>query len=339
MEWRLELIENAPGLITTLDLHTGGEPLRLIIDGWPRTPGTTILEKRAYAQRHLDHLRRALMWEPRGHRDMYGAVLTEPERPDSHHGILFMHNEGFSTMCGHGIIAVATALAQFAGAPLEIRFDTPAGLVVAGVDRADDGEVESVTFHNVPSFAAALDLVAEVPGIGQVPVDIGFGGAFYAVVEAAAAGFTLDHPVAEIVDLCHRIKSAMSNVHVHHPDHSDLEFIYGVIVTDQPVDPVNHSRNLCVFADDEADRSPTGTGVSARLAILAARGEMKVGDSIRVESILGPASVFGGQIVAMTKVAGRDAIIPAVTGSADVVGVNRFLVDPHDELGAGFLLR
>ena len=180
--------------ITTIDAHTGGEPFRVITGGYPDLSGETILARRRYAKENLDHLRTALMFEPRGHADMYGCILTPPVSPEADFGILFMHNEGYSTMCGHGIIAITKVVLETGYLPRQapettVKIDTPAGLVTAHARLRGD-QVESVYFHNVPSFVLALDEIVEVPGIGKVKYDIAFGGAFYAFVQAADAGLT-----------------------------------------------------------------------------------------------------------------------------------------------------
>src|SRR2546421_11049123 len=193
LDWKhINEVEDAT-VITTSDAHAAGEPLRIITGGLPPLPGKTILEKRRYMQQHLDYIRKALMWEPRGHRDMYGAVLTQPVTPEADLGVLFMHNEGYSTMCGHGIIALVTTLLETGalaakGQQTAVNLDTPAGLVRAIAHLDGSGHVEHVSFLNVPSFLYAQDVAIEVAGVGKVPVDIAFGGAFYAVLPASHVG-------------------------------------------------------------------------------------------------------------------------------------------------------
>ncbi len=325
--------------VAAIDAHTAGEPLRILTSGVPHIPGESILDKRAHAVAHLDGLRRMLMWEPRGHADMYGAILTEPATPDGDVGVLFLHNEGFSTMCGHGIIALAsvgvTAGWYGVGHPPVVRFDTPAGRVTANVNV--DG---SVSFRNVPSFVLHRDLPVTVDGTGDLVCDIAYGGCFYAYVDAAAMGVDLSVAETErLIDVGRRIKRAVAEtVAIEHPGgSSDLDFLYGTIFVGPPHDSSSHSRNVCVFADGEIDRSPTGTGVSGRLAIHHARGELVCGEPIVVESILG--TTFTGKIVDVATVGGVPAIVPEVTGRAWITGRHEFLVDPADPLAAGFLLR
>jgi len=329
--------------IITIDCHTEGEPLRVIMDGFPDVPGTTILERRRYMREHLDHLRRSLMWEPRGHADMYGCLITPPVTNGTHLGVIFMHNEGYSTMCGHGIIGLATVALETGLLPIdelesEVKIDTPAGLVTAHA-RISKGWVKSVRFSNVPSFVLAIDQRVEVPGIGMVSYDIAFGGAFYAYVEAEALGLSLrPESFRELVEKGMVIKRCiMGSRPVAHPFEEELSFLYGTIFTGPPLNSGAHSRNVCIFAEGEVDRSPTGTGVSGRLALLYARGEVKQGESIIIESIIG--SRFAGRVVATTRFGSYPAVIAEVEGSAYITGRHEFLIDPSDPFGNGFILR
>jgi proline racemase len=327
--------------LTTIESHTGGEPFRVVIDGLPDIPGGTVLERRRYAQTHLDGLRRALMWEPRGHSDMYGGWIGPPTTPGSDLSVLFTHNEGFSTMCGHGIIALAKVVLETGIIPVDdpearLSIDTPAGLV-SSTSTVEDGVVTSTTFRNVASFVADLDAVAHVPGQGDVVYDLAFGGAFYAFVDADAVGVALDD-VDRLVALAGQIKSVASgSAALTHPDDPDLGFLYGVIFTGPASTTEAHSRHVCVFADGEVDRSPTGTGVSARLAILHRRGALGPGEVIRVESIVG--STFTGRIAGLTRIGDVEAVIPEVRGSAHITGRNEIWIDPDDVIGEGFLIR
>ncbi|HZU70740.1 MAG TPA: proline racemase family protein [Ktedonobacteraceae bacterium] len=332
-------------IITTLDLHTAGEPFRIVIGGMPELKGSTILELRRYMREHFDHIRRALMWEPRGHFDMYGCILTPPVSPGADLGVLFMHNEGYSTMCGHGTIALATALLETGaleakGRETPVNFDTPAGLVRATIHLDSEGHVEHVSFLNVPSFLYARDLKVELPRYGHVSVDVAFGGAFYAIAAAEQVGLKVEPgQIEQLVAAGEAITQAVNTtLAIQHPIEEDLGFLYGTILTGPPENPAHHSRNLCVFGNAEADRSPTGTGVSARLALLHAKGEIGEDQEIAIESILGKASVFGGRIVGRAKVGQYDAVIPEVSGRAFITGRHEFIIDPRDELGQGFLI-
>jgi len=329
--------------ITTVDCHTAGEPFRVITGGYPKLPGDTILARRRYAQEHLDHLRTALMWEPRGHADMYGCIVTPPVSPGADLGVLFMHNEGYSTMCGHGIIGITKVALETGMLPMTapetvVKIDTPAGLVTAHA-RVDGSHVQSVYFHNVPSFVLALDETVEVPGLGAVRYDLAFGGAFYAYLQAADVGLTCtpEHFRA-FIDTGLAIKRAIvATRETPHPFEEDLSFLYGPIFIGPPLGEGAHSRNVCIFAEGEVDRCPTGTGVSGRLAIHHARGEIGLDEPIVVESIIG--SRFTGRIVATTAFGPYPAIIPEVEGAAHITGRHEFLIDPEDPLRDGFILR
>lgn len=332
--------------ITTIDAHAAGEPLRIITGGIPELQGETMLERRRYMRQHFDYVRRALMWEPRGHYNMYGCVVTPPVSDEADLGVLFMHNEGYSTMCGHGVIALVTTLFEtgaFAASERKSRLniDTPAGLVRATAHLDERGHVTRVSFLNVPSFVFAHDVEIELPGVGQIPVDVAFGGAFYVILPAERVGLTVTPVQTDaLVQMGEAIKRAVStNLTPQHPDDPVLGFIYGTILTGPPEDLTHHSRNICVFANAEVDRSPTGTGVSARLALHFSRGEIDEDQSIAIESILGASSVFTGRVVDTTKVGDTAAVIPEISGSAFITGRSEFRVDPRDELGKGFLVR
>jgi proline racemase len=329
--------------VVVIDSHTGGEPFRIVVDGVPEIEGATMLERRRFAEAHLNGLRRALMLEPRGHADMYGAFLGSPVDPSSDLSVLFLHNEGFSTMCGHGIIALTkvvldTGVLAAREPETVIRIDTPAGQIVATA-RLSAGEVESVTFRNVPSFVAALDRTVDVPAMGTIRYDLAFGGAFYAYVRAGDLGLSLEpSSTSRLIEAGRAIRQAVvDSGPILHPTEPDLAFVYGVIFIGPAKDPAHHSRNVCIFADGEVDRSPTGTGVSGRLAIHHTRGEIAVGEQITIESILG--STFAGRVAEATEFEGLPAVIPEVTGTAHITGRGELWLDPGDELGSGFLVR
>ena len=326
--------------IRTIDAHAAGEPLRVVTGGVDPVPGGTILEKRRFAREHLDGLRRTLMFEPRGHADMYGALVTDPVTEDGDLGVLFMHNEGWSTMCGHGIIALVTvALETKMLEPMEIvKLDTPAGRVTARAT-LDEGRVRKVAFENVPSFPYALDQTVEVPDIGKIRYDIAFGGAFYAFVQATDLGVELiPRDYRTLIHCGMAVKRAVMESHpIRHPYEDDLSFLYGTIIVGPPHSTDAHSRNVCIFAEGEVDRSPTGTGVSARLALEYARGRLKRNEPFTVESIIG--TRFTGTVVGSTKFGQNDAIIPRIEGSAWITGQHEFLVAPDDPIKGGFILR
>ncbi len=330
--------------IETVDAHAEGEPLRVIVGGFPQPRGRSVLARRRDARARADSFRTALMWEPRGHADMYGCLLMPPVTPEASFAVLFMHNAGFSTMCGHGIIAVSTVAVEAGLVPRrepETRFaiDTPAGLVRVTA-RLDGPRVSEVRFLNVPSFVAGLDERVDVPGLGSVRYDLAYGGAFYAFVSAEDLGLPLvGARVEEIVAAGRAIKGAVSESReVTHPEADDLGFLYGTVFVGPPLaDETRHSRHVCVFADGEVDRSPTGTAVSGRLAILHARGALRSDEEIVVESLIG--SRFSGRIDALSAVGPHRAVIPEVGGRAFITGRHEFVIDPSDPWREGFLLR
>lgn len=329
--------------MTTIDVHAAGEPLRVVTGGFPEIRGETILEKRRYFRENLDDIRTGLLWEPRGHADMYGAIITEPVTPDGDFGVLFMHNEGYSTMCGHGIIALAKAVLDTGmivkdGNQPVLKIDTPAGRVTATAQRTN-GEVKDVSFLNVPSFVYKLDQRIEVPGVGPVRYDVAFGGAFYAFCSADDLGIELEaRNFNRLIDAGRRVKNAVADsLEIKHPLEEDLGFLYGTIFIGPPQESTHHSRNVCIFAEGEVDRSPTGTGVSGRAAIHQMRNELIPGVPITIESILG--TCFRVRVVETTQFGPYPAVVPEVSGRAHIVGQSKFFFDPADPLGKGFIFR
>jgi|TARA_B100001750_G_scaffold64290_1_gene51071 trans-L-3-hydroxyproline dehydratase len=329
--------------IKTIDAHTGGEPLRIIIDGYPDLVGQTLLEKRTYAQKNHDNFRKAFLWEPRGHADMYGAIIVEPDTSGADFGVIFIHNEGYSTGCGHAVIALTKVIVETGLIPMmepetEVKMDTPSGFIQSFAQVKND-EVTGVRFQNVPSFVQALDAEVDVQGFGKIKYDLAFGGAFYAFVDVSEVGLDCTEEYHNaLVDVGKKIKQAvMDKVSMAHPTEPDMNFLYGTIFTGSAKDPNHHSRNVCIFADGQVDRSPTGTGVSARAAIHYARGEIKIGESITIESIIG--STFTVKVAESSSLGPYDAVIPEVGGNAHITGKNTFWIDPDDPLKGGFILR
>ncbi len=329
--------------VTTLDAHAGGEPLRVILTGYPDLPGRTLLERRRYAAEHFDYLRKMLMWEPRGHADMYGCIITPPVSEDANFGVLFLHNEGYSSMCGHGTIAVTkvaveTGLVAMTRPVTVVKIDTPAGLVTSYA-KIDRNSVVSVAFRNVPSFVVDLDNRVHVPGLGEIRYDLAFGGAFYAYVQADQLGLNCSPDEYQaLIDRGIAIKQAIMKTRpIPHPYEPDLSFLYGIIFIAPPLGSGTDTRNVCVFADGEVDRSPTGTGVSGRMAIHFAKKEVALSQPLVVESIIG--SRFTGRVVEVTKFGPYDAVIPEVEGTSSITGRHEFCVDPEDSLRNGFFLR
>jgi proline racemase len=328
--------------LRTIDAHTAGEPLRLIVDGFPSIDGATMQEKREWLMINHDRLRTALMLEPRGHTDMYGALLTEPERATSDAGVLFMHNEGYSTMCGHGVIAVATiALERGLITPrnaAEIVLDTPAGEVRARPHWSTaDRRVTSVRFRNVPSFVLHPAVPVRLDA-RTIHADVAFGGAFYAIVDSEAAGLGIrGDRLADLRRAGMAIKHAVeAAVRVEHPEQPDLHGIYGTIFTGPPTSPDADLRNVTIFADAEVDRSPCGTGTCAVMAVLAAMGILTREQPFTHESIIG--TRFRGHVAGEVTVGDLPAIEPEIEGEAYITGESTFFIDERDPLAYGFRL-
>ncbi len=346
---------HARATLETIDLHAGGEPIRLIRSGYPRVPSAPILERRRWVQEHADGARRMLMYEPRGHRDMYGAVLLPPHRDDADIAVLFMHNEGYSTMCGHGVIALTTGLIEEGLYPATmpattIRWETPAGLVTAeaAVSPGEDGgpEVRGVRFTNVPSYLHRPDIRVSLDGRGPVTVQLAFGGAYYGIVDAADLGLRVVPAAIDALTAAGAaITAALRRDHQPtHPTDADLGFVYGTIIVDHSPSTAPDGlastatmRNVTVFADAEVDRSPCGSGTSALLAWLHAAGRLEMGVDVRNASITG--EVFEGRVEGLTTLGAREAVVTSVAGTGYVTGYHTFVVDDRDPLGDGFLLR
>lgn len=340
--------------VRTIEAHAAGEPLRLVVEGLPSPHGRTMLEKRAWAEKRLDHFRRALMLEPRGHADMYGALVTEAERPGSDAGVLFMHNAGWSTMCGHGVIAVTTitvergliwkasspALAAGETSTATLALDVPAGPVTATaslVGRAGGVRVTDVSFVNVPSFVLAGGV--PVTALGRtMTADVAFGGAFYAIVDAERAGLAIEPArLPELRRMGMAVKAEVERLmKVQHPGEAGLHGIYGTIFTAPARQAEAHLRNVTIFADAEVDRSPCGSGTAAVMAVLDEMGLIGEDGPFVHESIVG--TTFRGRIVGRARVGDLPAIVPEIAGSAWITGEHTFLIDGDDPLKAGFRL-
>ena len=319
--------------VETVDYHTGGEPFRIVTAGVPPLEGATILERRRHARERLDNVRRLLVFEPRGHADMYGCHVVPPNDDGADLGVVFFHNEGYSTACGHGTIALVTwaleaGVVELREGETRVVVDVPSGRLETWA-RVEGGRVKAVRFRNVPSFVWARDLEAA----GRV-VDVAFGGAFYASLEERVE----PRELPRLIELGRRIKAELETAHdVVHPLEPELRDVYGVVFWQaEQAEPLTQ-RNVTVFADGEVDRSPCGSGTSARLALLDAEGKLPRGDSLRHLSIVG--SEFTGRVVGEAEVAGHHAVVTEVEGSAYRTGRSEFELDPDDPLGEGFLLR
>lgn len=328
--------------VESIEMHTGGEPLRVLTKGLPEIKGKTILEKRRFFREHFDHIRTGTMWEPRGHADMYGAILTEPVTSDGDFGVFFLHNEGYSTMCGHAIIALTKMVLEMDIVPREgdkvtLQIDGPPGRIISTAYRKQ-GVVDRVIFRNVPSFVYHRQGELKIKD-SSIRFDLAYGGAFYGFVEADDLQLSLDASNAnQLISMGRKIKQSIRELHqITHPFEEDLGFLYGTIFTGSAEDPAHHSRNVCIFADGELDRSATGSGVSARAAIHHDRGELPPGKWITIESILG--TTMQVRVAELTTCGPFPAVVPEVSGTAHFTGRSEFWFDPGDPLKKGFLIR
>ena len=327
--------------IHTVESHTEGMPTRVVVGGVGALPGATMEERRIWFMEHMDELRTFLMYEPRGHAAMSGAILQPPTRPDADFGILFIEVSGCLPMCGHGTIGVATVLVETGMVPVTepvttIRLDVPAGLVVAEV-AVKDGHAEHVTIRNVPSFAYALDQTIQVPEFGDVQYDLAFGGNFYAVVDLAELGLPFERSAKdELLQAGLKIMYAIDEQ--AHPVHPLDPAIHGChhVYLKAPGSTAQYSRHAMAIHPGWFDRSPCGTGTSARMAQLHARGELPLGQDFRNESFIG--TQFIGRLVEETTVGDFPAVIPTITGRAWVTGTAQYHLDPTDPFPAGFLI-
>ena len=330
--------------VRTVDYHTAGEPFRIVTAGVPELEGRRILDRRRWAKENLDDVRRLLVNEPRGHADMYGCFVTPPDDDWADLGVVFFHNEGYSTACGHGTIALVTwaidsgrIAVEPGSSTVSVTVDVPSGRLACEARLDDEGKVEAVRFRNVPSFVLARDVTVRTSR-GPITVDVAYGGAFYATLEAASVGLGLNRAdLPQLIALQRELRPALErSLDVVHPAERDLAGIYGVIFWER-IGPAEQ-RNIAVFADGEIDRSPCGSGTSARLAVLHDRGELAIGEPFRHRSLVD--SAFEAWVVDEGPAVGRHrSVITEVEGSAYRTGESMFSLDPRDPLGTGFLLR
>ncbi|XP_070782426.1 trans-L-3-hydroxyproline dehydratase-like [Enoplosus armatus] len=313
--------------LSVVDMHTGGEPLRVILSGYPEVKGDSVLSKRRYVREHLDHLRTVLMYKPRGHYDMYGALVVDSEMSEADLGVLFMHNEGYSTMCGHAVIALGRFAVDY---KLVKEPQVRKGCLTARY---------AVRFYSVHDFL--IDVAVTVDGFGDVTLDISYGGAFYAFVNAQRFGLHVtESRTRDLVDAATAVTNAVkSQVKLHHPTSDDLAFLYGTILTDgkdnYSSDP---TANVCVFAEAQVDQSPTGSGVTARVALQYHKGLIQLNQTRTFQSGA-TGSQFTGKAVKETKCGDFKAVVVEVAGRAFYTGVSRFVQEPEDELTRGFLVK
>jgi proline racemase len=333
---------NINRIFTSIDTHTGGNPTRTITGGLPHIPGKTVADKMLYLKENMDWVRTALMFEPRGHSVMSGVILTEPCHPEADIGTVFIETSGYLPMCGHDTIGVATALVETGMVKVEepttrINLDTPAGLARVRVD-VKDGKARSVTFRNIPSFAFALDTEVDVEPYGTLTLDVAYGGNVYAILPAEAVGIEIRPENADQFIRAGRVirNAVNAQVEIRHPEFDFIDECTHVEFFGPPSTPDAHTQNTVFLGDSGIDRSPCGTGTSAKLAVMHARGEIDLNDEFVHESIIG--SRFRAKAVEAAQVGPYSAIIPEVTGSAHLTGMHQWFIDPDDPLKDGFLL-
>lgn len=327
--------------IKTIDSHTMGESTRIVYDGFPKLPGKTMMDKKKYLMEHYDFLRSALMLEPRGHRDMFGALLTEPVHEEADFGVIFMDSGGCLNMCGHGSIGTASMLVETGMVEVtepytEVVLDAPSGIIRTKV-HVVNGKAVEVSILNVPAFLYKKDLAIESRNWGRIPFDISFGGSFFALVDAEKIGLELTmENIDSITDLGMELLELINgSVEIRHP-YLDITTVDLVEFYSHTGTPGADMKNCVIFGDAQADRSPCGTGTSAKLATLVAKGELELGEEFVYESITG--SLFRGKVVQEVEIAGGKGIIPQITGSAYITGLNEWIIDEEDPLKYGFLL-
>ncbi|MEO3870747.1 proline racemase family protein [Nonomuraea sp. B12E4] len=324
-----------------VDSHTEGMPTRVITGGVGVIPGATMAERRLYFRDHLDHIRTLLVTEPRGHASMSGAILQPPTRPDADWGVLFIEVSGLLPMCGHGTIGVATVLVETGMVEVvepvtTVRLEVPAGLVEVDV-AVEDGHATAVTLRNVPSYCDRLDASVTVPGFGEIPYDLAYGGNFYAIVDLDSYGLPFDRKAKnEIIAAGLATMDAINAT--DEPVHREDDRIRGChhVYFAAPGSDAQHSRHAMAIFPGWFDRSPCGTGTSARMAQLHARGELPLGRDFVNESFIG--TRFIGRLLEETTVGGATAVVPSITGRAWVTGTAQYFLDPTDPFPAGFEL-
>ncbi|MGP1455089.1 MAG: proline racemase [Treponema sp.] len=328
--------------IHAVDSHTMGEPTRVVVGGIPQIPGNTMPEKKKYLEDHLDYLRTAIMLEPRGHNDMFGSVLTGACSPEAHFGIIFMDGGGYLNMCGHGSIGAATIAVETGIVPMkepvtEVIMEAPAGIIRASV-KVEKEKVQEVSIVNVPAFLYKKDQQIEVPGYGKITFDISFGGSFFAILDAKQLNIKLlPENVDKLKVLGIQIRDIINKeIEIQHPTLAHIKTVDLVEFYDETDNPKANLRNVVVFGQGQVDRSPCGTGTSAKLATLFAKGKLKEGEEFVYESIA--STLFKGKIVGLTKVGNYDAVIPQITGSAYITGFCQYVIDEDDPVKHGFRL-
>jgi proline racemase len=333
---------NFKKLLSAVDAHAEGNPERVVISGVPPIPGETMLEKSKYVRDHMDYLRTLLVHEPRGHGNMYASLVVPPTVDEADFGIMYLEPGGYATMCGHGTIAICTVLVEIgfveAKEPeTEIVLDTPAGLVRTRV-AVKDGRAESVTLKNVPSFLYQTDVEVDVPELGRVKVDIAYGGNFYAILPVESVGLEVAPEYASQLITCGTDiwRAVNEQVEIRHPEEPAIDCVNYVEFSAPATHPKAAMKNAVVVPPTGMDRSPCGTGTSAKMALLHAKGELGLNEEFVHESIIG--SLYYGKLIEETQVGEYPAVVPTIRGSAYIMGIHQFVLDPRDPFPAGFRL-
>lgn len=328
--------------ISVIDTHTAGEPTRIVLSGLPAILGATMAEKKQYMMEHLNHFRTLLMQEPRGHKDMFGAIITPPTTSQGQYGILFMDNSGYLDMCGHGTIGITAALIEIGMIPPKepetvVTFDTPAGLV-EGHARIEGDRVVEVSVANVSSFLYASDVELDLPGIGKISIDVSFGGNFFAMTPAKALGVSVQpENISKLILLGMMVKEAVNKkVKLQHPTEKHITTVELTEIYDKPEPSRPFSKNVMIFGDGQVDRSPCGTGTCAAMATLYGKGQLLLNEEFTNESIIG--TRFRGKLVRETRVGDFVAADPIITGDAYITGIQQLVVDPSDPVKYGFVV-
>ena len=329
--------------IHAVDSHTAGEATRVVVGGVPKIPGKNMPEKKQWLEDNLDYLRTAIMLEPRGHKDMFGSILTQPTVDEADYGIIFMDGGGYLNMCGHGTIGAMTVAVETGMVPVtepvtKVVQEAPAGLIHGQVF-VEDGKAKKVSFTNVPAFLYKKDQEVELPGYGKIRFDISFGGSFFAIVKAEQVGLEIvPENAAKLQDLGIQLRDIINKeIPVQHPELPHIHSVDLVEWWSKTETKGATLKNCVVFGQGQVDRSPCGTGTSAKMATLFAKGELKMREKFFYESILG--TIFEGEIVGKAKVGEYDAVIPQITGSAYITGFNHFVIDETDPVKYGFILK
>lgn len=329
--------------IQVIDSHTAGEPTRVVVGGIPVIPGKTMPEKKEYLEKHMDHIRTAIMHEPRGHNDMFGSIITSPTTDEADLGIIFMDGGGYLNMCGHGTIGAATVAVETGMVPVtepvtKIVLEAPAGLVTANV-KVENGKAKEVSVVNVPAFLYMKDVSVEVPEIGKVTFDISFGGSFFAIVRDSELKVTIEPKnVNEITEKAMKLRDIINKeIKVQHPTQPHINTVDLVEVYGEAKSEDADYQNIVIFGAGQADRSPCGTGTSAKMATLYGRGELGINEPFVYESVIN--TKFKGRLLEETTVGEYKAVVPEITGSAYITGFNHMVIDEIDPVKNGFLLK